>query len=1552
MASLELSLLGPFQANLNGLPITTFESIKVRALLAYLAVEVERPQRREALAGLLWPDWPQQAALRNLSYALADLRKNLGDRNVRPTFLLISRDTLQLNRQSDAHVDIWDFDQLITNQQSKIIHLKSTISLYRGPFLEGFSLPDSAPFEDWLGVMRDQVKRKMQQALSGLAETYAGQADYEQALPYARRQLELEPWLEEAHQQLMRLLALSGQRSAALAQYEACRKALKDGLGVEPGAETARLYEAIRDGTLETMGEKGASPAFLPPAPGAPPFKGLTYFDEADAGLFFGREALTARLVEHVAEMAGCHPEDEDQPGCTLAVVGASGSGKSSVVRAGLVPALKQGQHLPLGSPNWIIQVLTPTAFPLEALAASLTREVESVSAAATLSDDLARDPRSLNFFARKLLASSEEVAGYPGLGEKEIIQSGRRLLLVIDQFEELFTLCRSETEQAAFLDNLMNAARGGVLLVIALRADFYPHCARYPHLRQALSARQEYIGPMSASELRQAIEAPARLGGWEFAPGLVDLILRDVGASEEHPPEPGALPLLEHALLETWQRRSGKTLTLEGYAAAGGVQGAIAQTAESVFHRLDPGQQILARRIFMRLTELGEGTQDTRRRATLLELTPDPALLPQVESLLKELADARLITLAEGTVEVAHEALIREWPALRTWLSEDREGLRLHRRLTESAQEWGRMNRDPGELYRGARLAQSLEWKAQPGHQDELNTLEGEFLAASQAYAEQEAQEREAQRQTQLETAQKLVETEQVRATEQAHAARRLRQRARYLAGAALVAVMLAAAAVFIAFAADRNARLANARQFASAALAGLAIDPGQSLSQTLQSLQVQPSVEAYSALHQVLFANHLNSRLVAHHGDVYGIAVNPAGDRLATISLDQTLKVWRLQGGAIDPSPFLTIPIKALDPSQFTNNFLPLEPLQYSPDGKYLATVDYDTFSVDLLDAQTGKLIGNTGNTGDPFTGFTFSPDSRLIAAAVTPGISIWDLKSGDKLWQMDGNLPVFSPDGQHLASDSFVGAINAQVKLYNLIIQPAGVEAPSGSFEAPYPTIWTQEGENGIYSLRYSPNGQELAFTTLQAVHILDLTPMASGMPPRERLTIPLESQFVALYYLPGGDRLVTASRDGKISIWNTQNGQLLSRLLPDLPLSTAAVSPDGRTIFTAHPDGEVSSWDITSPGRAERLVAPTGGGASVGVILSRDGARLLGWNLRDISQRKWDFTWWRIDGDQVKQSGGYTIIPDKPILFYTDIYTTFSSGLLYDFGPARIAIGIRFERDWEVQVFNAVNGELVKNLGLLAGVSSFKLNSDGSQLFVGRPYGFVDVWEVATGHQLTSFRVSQDQAFDHPIYLNLSGDDSRLLTWGSSDPVVRLWDSTSHTLITDFGEAKGTVCEPVLTPDQRFLLTCGEDQTVMIWDATSGKLSRKIQLPDTPNLVQISPDQRYLVASLVSSQTAVFDFASGRELVTLQGSSSTIYSGNLIKYVNQERIPYQFSADGKVLLITIPSDGTAYGFVLDNNELVRLACQRLAQISLPENGKAAAELPICKTSPGKP
>jgi tetratricopeptide (TPR) repeat protein len=458
----------------------------------------------------------------------------------------------------------------------------------------------------------------------------------------------------------------------------------------------------------------------LPPEPGEPPFQGMQYFDEKDADRFFGRETLIAKIVGRLTSTR------------FLTIIGASGSGKSSVVRAGVIPALRRGERLadgsmpPTNSGQWDIRVFTPTAHPLDALAASLTPESDSLAAMTGLRQDLSQDSQTLINATQYLLA-----------------QTGRKhLLLVIDQFEEIFTQCRQEEERRAFIENLLQAADPNdmrpITILLTLRADFYAQLSIQDALRELVSQNQEFIGAMSRQELSRAILQPAALGNWKVQEGLVEVMLDDLGS------EPGALPLLSHALLETWKRRRGRVMTLSGYIASGGVHGAIAQTAETVFRqRLTAGQQPIARMIFIKLAEMGEGSLDTRRRATFSELLTRSIDITTIELVLSILTEARLVTISTmepgetRVVEVSHEALIREWPTLRDWLNENREDLILHRQLTEDTNDWLKLNRDPGALYRGMRLQQALEWA---GKNTELISLsEQEFLEASQKAAREE---------------------------------------------------------------------------------------------------------------------------------------------------------------------------------------------------------------------------------------------------------------------------------------------------------------------------------------------------------------------------------------------------------------------------------------------------------------------------------------------------------------------------------------------------------------------------------------------------------------------------------------------------------------------------------------------------------------------------------------------------------------------------------------------------------------------------------------------
>jgi len=472
----------------------------------------------------------------------------------------------------------------------------------------------------------------------------------------------------------------------------------------------------------------------LTPEPGEPPFQGLQYFDENDASRFFGREQLTAQVIGRL------------QRSRFLVIIGASGSGKSSLVRAGVIPSLKAGGRLvdgslpPTGSPGWDYRLLTPGGHPLDALAAVLSRENSLPSQISSLRSELASQADAMALAVQGLLA-----------------QEGKEhLLLVVDQMEEIFTQTRDAAERSAFIDCLVAVANPEdnrpVTLILVLRADFYAQVAQHNRLRELVSQHQEFIGAMSREELVDAIVGPLDQGGWKIQEGLVKVILDDVGY------EPGALPLLSHALLETWKRRRGRTLTLSGYIEAGGVNGAIRETADSVFRqRLTPAQQAIARMIFVRLSELDEDAQDTRRRVSFDELITRSTDELTIQTVLNILVDARLVTTSTvepgdiKVVEVAHESLIREWPTLRGWLNADRQGLILHRLMTEAAEDWAKNDRDPGLLFRGSRLEQAQEWSVKPGNADTLSVLEDEFLKASTQAAHLEKQKEARQKRVQV---------------------------------------------------------------------------------------------------------------------------------------------------------------------------------------------------------------------------------------------------------------------------------------------------------------------------------------------------------------------------------------------------------------------------------------------------------------------------------------------------------------------------------------------------------------------------------------------------------------------------------------------------------------------------------------------------------------------------------------------------------------------------------------------------------------------------------
>jgi WD40 repeat protein/transcriptional regulator with XRE-family HTH domain len=1181
------------------------------------------------------------------------------------------------------------------------------------------------------------------------------------------------------------------------------------------------------------------------PAPGFAPYKGLLFFDEADADLFFGREVLITHLSDRVADLAS------DAATRLLAVVGASGSGKSSLMRAGLAVTLKRA--------GWEVHIFTPTANPQRVLGSTL--------------EDISK-------------------------------KDSQPTLILVDQFEETFTLCRDESERIAFIEKLLTLANDQAnpfFVVIALRADFYSHCAQYPYLRQAVAAKQEYIGQMTTEELRRAIQEPAHRGGWDFETGLVDLLLNDIGAQGAGEPEPGALPLLSHALLATWERRRGKTFTIEGYRASGGVRGAIAETAESVFtDQLNGQQQDLAREVFLRLTELGEGTADTRRRAALNELVRQSAEAPQLRTVLNTLAEARLITLNEDSAEVAHEALIREWQRLHEWLTNDRDGLRLHRHLTDSAHEWETRGQDASELYRGARLAQAQEWAE--ANEGRLNEAERVFLAASVEQEHHDTLEREVQRQRELEAAQKLA------ARESQHA-KQLRRRAVFLAGAFVLAIALAVVAALFSSQATLNAKTAQQeqqvafeRELSASAVNNLAVDPELSILLSLQAVEIsirndQPVlIEAQDALHRSIQSSRVLATLRGHTAGVFSVAVSPDGKRLATLSDDGTLRVWETSSD----KELLSIPTGLTEQSI-------LRFVSFSPDGKRLVAPAGDHL-VKVWDVASGKgLLTLSGHT-DEVTTAIFSPDgTRIATGSWDTTAKLWDATTGKDLITFSGHengvaTLAFSPDGSRLYTGSDADGVGI------------AWDIASGN------QLFTFDGEGGLDSIAVSPDGTRLATGEFDTtVKVWDA---ATGT---KLLTFFGHASFLnGLVYSPDGKRLASTSEDGTTKLWDAETGKALLTLSGHTSgVENAAFSPDGNWLYTASHDGTVKIWDV-SPLAGSDWLNLVGHTDRVRSVTYRPDGKQLATLGYDGALKIWD----AISGKEV------LIIP------LTDMINSMNSG-----GDAP-AGGVSYSPDGKRLAYNDLN--TTKIVDAMSGAKILSLapadslgnnvafSPDGTQIAVGSAGAGIRIYNSNSGKLLIQFPIGS--GYNGRIVFSPDGKSIA----STSEDGAHIWDiTTGKKLVTFSGHGERVALNGIAySPDGKWIATSGNDATIKVWDSETGAEIFTLIGHTGPTFgVAFSPKGQYLATSSVDRTVKVWKLPKAGEQVTepltLYGNTGAVYQ-------------VAFSPDG-TRVVSVGRDHVARVYELNIEDLIAIANSRLTRSLTDEECKKYLHADVCPSMP---
>jgi WD40 repeat protein/tRNA A-37 threonylcarbamoyl transferase component Bud32 len=1119
---------------------------------------------------------------------------------------------------------------------------------------------------------------------------------------------------------------------------------------------------------------------------GTCPFKGLASFEPVDADYFFGRERLVAELL---ARLVGAG---------FLGIVGPSGSGKSSVLRAGLLPALAGGM-LP-GSGSWRRLLLRPGERPLEEL--------------------------------RRVLVSGAKDPLAEALGT---LTGNARLLLAVDQLEELFTACRSDTERAAFAGTLARAAadpEGRAVVVVALRADFYGRFAAYPDLAELLGANHVLVGSMQASELRRVVELPADRVGLRVEPEVTDAVIDDVES------EPGALPLLSTALLELWQKRQDNELTLAAYRESGGVHGAVARLAEGTYARIPDERKPIVRAILLRLVGEGESDAPVRRRAPLAEL--DLERNDDVADVLSTLADSRLVTVSEGSVEVAHEALLREWPRLREWIEEDTEGRRLRRHVTQAATEWDAAGRDQGELYRGARLAAALEWSTD--HAFELNELECEFVTESREASEKE--------------------TKRVRRTN-----RRLRG---LLLG---VAVLLAAAVAGGIFAVIQRgeARDAETAQLAQRLGAQALVEGDLDLSLLLarQAVAIDNSPLTRGYLLTALRRSPAAIGVMHGHGDVLRqIAISPDGETLAV-----------LDGGVgvlfFDPRTYRQIgdPVPTGDFGEGS--------LAYSPDGRTLALGG--DHGVRLVDARTHEALAETA-VGGIATRLEFTRDGSRLVVLVAPGektglggvdaeITIRDAVTLDRIGvSIEPEAFVGAYVGFYYASPQFaLTADDRSVITASEDGELAWWDLRSGRKTRTLPI------EPGLHALALSPNGRTVAVGIERGIQLVDESAgrarTASGGPA---------GSPGWLLFSPDGETFVSTHRDGTVALWDVESGTPRETLRGHSnSVQQPVFASDGETLYTVSHDGTAIAWDLTGYGRLgrsfrfthDRTFSAQGYDGHPGRF-SPDG-RLIAVGLKEQGVALLDARELRQVGTPLLRTGGEV----KSLAFSPDGRTLAAAGpddalTLWDVGSRSRLLGpirpggvsVSFSPDGRtlatasgsgITLWDAATGARLGEIG--AGeASDLSFSADGSRIAFVRPdESGAEVWDVARRSQIAaveSLRASSG-LFDFSVALSPNG---RTVAVGGFDRVVRLWDVGTEELLHELDQGGTGSFALEFSPDGRVLAVSGYEPVASLWDVASGaQIGPKLTAGDRRTMVDLSSDGRSMLTTNANGQGAVWD-----------------------------------------------------------------------------------------------
>ncbi|MDJ0695610.1 myosin kinase [Mastigocoleus sp. MO_188.B34] len=1206
------------------------------------------------------------------------------------------------------------------------------------------------------------------------------------------------------------------------------------------------------------------------------PYKGLSTFREEDAGLFFGRDRFIADLVKAVLSKP------------LVPVVGASGSGKSSVVFAGLVPQLRNNHRVKIIS-------FRPGKNPFDALAVALSAHYQSQYPEHIQREDNTTGNSyrlkelkleiNLNDDEKELCQILENIANSATFSPLE------RLVLIVDQFEEIYTLATQEQRQK-FLDTLIYAIKftSDFTLVFTLRADFMGKLLDYQPMGETLQMYPPMLlTPMKPSELQEAIEKPAGKMKVELEQGLTSKLIGDLGK------QPGRLPLLEFTLTQLWQKPNKWYLTHRAYGDIGGLDKALAKYADSVLQSLSVGEKQQAERIFIQLLRPGEGTEDTKRMATRIEVGDNNW------NLVKSLADRRLVVTGWDkknqieTVEIIHEALIREWGTLRKWIENNREFRIWQERLKPDVRQWENKKYDPENLLQGTRLGIAQDWLKQ--RPEELTLVEQDFIIASVGQKNKE---------------------------------RRKHQRRRNLTISGLVIGL-----VFVStFAGISELRRTDAEVGKISSIAErlfsqnnheAALTEAIKAAKLLQKNILRPWIapetrmQVISTLNQTVYGYQIKT-LKGHLRDIISVNFSPDGSLVASGSGDFTIKLWNPNTGE---------EIKTLSGHKSA-----VIDVAFSPDGKTLASGSADR-TLQLWNLDTGEVIETFTGHSSRVISVAFSPDGKIIASGSGDGtVKLWNVDTGKEIRTLIGHSHEiysvdFSSDGQKLVS----GSSDSTIKIWDVT---TGEE------------IKTLEGHSrGVIDANFSPNDKLIVSGSSD--HTIKVWEVDTG---KVLQTLKQHTGGInSVSFSPDGKTIASGSNDYTLQIWDTRTWERVRTFKGHSNrVRSISFSPDGKTIASGSIDGTIKIWNTSDNNIIKKRknfekhkYAVMGASFSPAKIPTPQG---LIQTIASGSRAGILKIWNRNTGEEIYTLKGHSGEIRSFSLSPIEVETSQGSGKIVAYGTengvikiwemdtgkevrtlkahdnpikdlrfspnARIIASISEENI--VKIWDVNTGKQIQTLrGHSGKVTSISFSPNGEVIASGSADKTIKLWELNTGKEIKTLTGNS-----HQIDSVSFSQNGKIIASGSQNGIMQLWDPNTGRNITTIKRHSHPVTSLIFSPDSKIIASAStDDDKIMIWNVNTGENIQTLEGHyRSVTTLSFSPDSKIIVSGSKDKTVKLWDISAGKELRTLRGHHQRITSVN---FSSDGKNVISASLEGTVKLRDFESGGRKENIKLHSNSI---------------------------------